>query len=101
MAVLIASHTVEAEGDPAYGAYLSGTCVTCHGGDGEGIPSLDHLAYDDFVRALQEYRDGVRSNVAMVSVARGLGEEEIQALAAFYTEDRQAEPERAHQGASR
>jgi cytochrome c len=83
---LIASVDVEAEGDPEYGAYLAGTCVTCHGGEAPGIPSLDHLSYEDFIRALAEYRDETRSNAAMVSVARGLGEEEIEALAAFYTQ---------------
>ena len=84
--VLMASDVAEAAGDRDYGEYLSGTCVTCHGGGeiASGIPSLEHLSYDDFVLALEEYRDGVRTNAAMVSVARGLGDEEIEALAAFY-----------------
>lgn len=83
---LMAPDFAEAAGDRAYGEYLSGTCVTCHGGGetASGIPSLEHLSYDDFVLALEEYRDGLRANAAMVSVARGLGDEEIEALAAFY-----------------
>lgn len=78
----------QAGGDPAYGEYLSGTCVTCHGGaaTSSGIPPIDALPYDYFVTALKEYRSGIRANPAMVSVARGLGDAEIQALAAFYTQ---------------
>ena len=86
MLVLITPDVAEAEGDRDYGEYLSGTCVTCHGsGETAGaIPNLEHLSYDDFVLALEEYRGGIRTNAAMVSVARGLGDEEIEALAAFY-----------------
>lgn len=88
MLVLMAPDVAEAAGDLEYGEYLSGTCVTCHGG-GEpagAIPNLERLSYDDFVQALEEYRSGIRTNAAMVSVARGLGDEEIEALAAFYTQ---------------
>ena len=77
-----------AEGDRDYGEYLSGECVTCHG-SGEtkgGIPGLVHLGQDYFIEAMNEYRTGTRANPAMVSVAQGLGAEEIEALAAFYTE---------------
>lgn len=79
-----AANGVRAEGDPAYGEYLSGTCVTCHGSATGSIPPIEDLPYDYFVMALEEYREGVRSNPAMASVAQGLGDEEIAALAAFY-----------------
>lgn len=84
--VLRAPDAAEAEGDRDYGEYLSGTCVTCHGSGAPAaaIPNLERLSYDDFVQALEEYRDGIRTNATMVSVARGLGDEEIEALAAFY-----------------
>lgn len=83
------SDAARAAGDPAYGEYLSGTCVTCHGsgGAGNGIPSIDRLSYEYFMAALKEYRDGIRANAAMVSVARGLGDEEIAALAAYYAQN--------------
>jgi cytochrome c553 len=56
------------EGDPEYGEYLAGECVTCHQATGhaDGIPSIVGLPKDYFViRSLFEYRTNVRSNEVM------------------------------------
>ena len=74
-------------GDPEYGAYLAGECITCHRGDGaaEGIPSITGWPHDDFVIALQAYKRGKRVHPVMQLVAGRLSDEEIAALAAHFS----------------
>lgn len=83
-AALIAAAPASA-GDAVYGEYLAAECVTCHGGAGAdaAIPSLRSLGSDQLTAALRAYREGARTNPAMQSVARTLGDEEIAALAAY------------------
>lgn len=73
-------------GDPAYGQYLSGECVTCHLADGgdEGIPSITSWPAEDFVIALHAYRDKVRPHPVMQLITSRLSNEEIAALAAYF-----------------
>lgn len=74
------------EGDPEYGAYLSGECATCHqidGGD-DGIPSIIGWMQEDFVTALQAYKTEHRSHPVMQLMAQRLSNEEIAALAAYF-----------------
>jgi len=74
------------QGDPAYGEYLSGECVTCHqetGGDA-GIPSITGWPSDVFVTAMHAYRSKAREHPVMRMIAAPLADEEIAALAAFF-----------------
>ncbi len=73
-------------GDPAYGEYLGGECVTCHqqSGASSGIPPVVGHEEDYLVRALVEYQLGLRSNQVMNMITSRLGEEEIAALAAYF-----------------
>ncbi len=74
------------EGDPEYGEYLSGECVTCHQLDGtdEGIPSITGWHAEDFVIALHAYKTKSRPNQIMQTIAARLSEEEIAGLAAYF-----------------
>ena len=74
------------EGDPAFGEYLSGDCVTCHqvSGNADGIPSIIGIPKDYFVRALFEYKNNIRQNEVMKSRVVNLSNEEIAALAAYF-----------------
>lgn len=74
------------QGDPDYGEYLSGECVTCHRADGgdEGIPSITGWPAEDFVVALHAYRSKHRDNDAMRMVTSRLSDEEIAGLAAYF-----------------
>lgn len=75
------------QGDPEYGAYLSGECTTCHqaqGGD-DGIPSIVFWPEDDFVVAMHAYKTKRRAHPVMQMIAGRLGDEEIAALAAYFT----------------
>lgn len=70
----------------AYGKHLSAECSACHRIDGidNGIPSITGWNVQDFVATLHFYKDGSRSNAAMISVAQSLDDPQIQALAVYY-----------------
>ncbi len=74
------------EGDPAYGEYLSGECITCHSAQGSdsGIPSITQWPEEDFVVALHAYKQNLRPHPAMQMIAGRLNNEEIAALAAYF-----------------
>ena len=76
------------DGDPAYGEYLGGECVTCHrrSGPTEGIPRINGISDAHFVRAMVEYREKIRTNEVMRTTASRLSDEEIAALAAHFAE---------------
>lgn len=76
------------EGDPAYGEYLSGECVTCHQASGmsDGIPGIVGWPKEDFIRALFEYKTNVRIHPVMQMVTGNLGDEEIAALAVYFNQ---------------
>lgn len=70
----------------AYGEHLSRECVACHRLDGTdtGIPSIVAWDSDQFVATMKFYQQGLRDNLAMVSVAKSLDEEQLRALAAYF-----------------
>lgn len=74
------------DGDPEYGEYLSGECITCHSARGAdtGIPSITLWPEEDFVIALHAYKEQLRPHPAMQMVAARLSNEEIAALAAYF-----------------
>jgi len=74
------------DGDPAYGEFLGSECATCHrrSAPSESIPPISGMDEHHFVRALVEYREGVRSNEVMRTTAARLSDEEIAALAAHF-----------------
>jgi cytochrome c len=76
------------DGDAAYGEYLGGECVTCHqqSGDASSIPAIRGLPAAYTVQALVEYRLGLRSNEVMKLVSARLKDEEIAALAAYFSD---------------
>lgn len=73
-------------GDPEYGEYLSGTCVTCHQLDGsdQGLPSINGWPQAAFVTVLHAYKNKHRENPVMQQHAGALSNEEIAALAAYF-----------------
>ncbi|WP_029935917.1 c-type cytochrome [Thiomicrospira pelophila] len=67
----------------------STTCVGCHGADGNSLapnfPKIagQHAAYLE--KALKDYREGYRRDSTMAAFARDLTDEEIKALAEYYS----------------
>lgn len=80
-------------GDRDWGEYLSQTCVTCHQVDGsdKGIPTITGWPTEAFVTVMFSYRDKHRDNPVMQQIAGSLNNEEIAALAAYFTELKAAE----------
>ena len=78
-----------ADDDPkvrSYGRHLAQECTGCHRLDGadNGIPAIIGWNADRFVKTLEFYRTGERTNPVMVSVVKSLDETQLRALAAFY-----------------
>ena len=90
LAVGLAGLSLAALGDDAkiksYGRHLAQECTGCHRLDGvdNGIPSILGWDAERFMTTLRFYQAGARTNPVMVSVAKSLDEEQLNALAAYY-----------------
>lgn len=75
--------------DPAAGRRKAAQCQTCHGIDGIAtIPIAPHLAGESAIyieTQLKAFRNGKREHEMMTVVARGLSDEDISDLAAWYS----------------
>jgi len=70
-----------------FGAEIAATCAACHGTDGRSrgaIPALAGRDRGELVRLMREFRDGRRSSTIMREIARGYGDAEIDAAAAYF-----------------
>ena len=74
--------------DPAAGRALARQCQTCHGLDGIAqIPIAPNLAGESRIyieTQLKAFRSGKREHEIMSVVAKGLSDEDISNLAAWY-----------------
>ena len=86
MAVLVSSRG-QADEAVDYGAYLSGECVTCHrpGATNASIPSLAGRSREDILKALAAFKSGERPSPVMQDVAKRLADDEMLALAAYFS----------------
>lgn len=91
VALVLAAHgPAQAQGTAVKaGEKKSATCAPCHGRDGiASLPDAPNLAGQNatyFERALKEYRSGVRRNEVMSVAAKGLTDQDITDLAAYYS----------------
>jgi cytochrome c553 len=71
----------------SYGQHLSQECTSCHRVDGidNGIPSITGWPVDIFMRTLKFYQEGARTNPVMVSVAKSLDDDQVRALALYWS----------------
>ncbi|WP_050531769.1 c-type cytochrome [Pseudaestuariivita atlantica] len=83
----VSPEVLTALGDAEYGEYLGGECTTCHQSSGEsnGIPAIVYLDDVLFRVAMYEYKTQYRDHPVMQMIAAPLGDEEIAALAAYFT----------------
>lgn len=70
----------------AYGKHLAQQCTSCHRIDGtnNGIPPIVGWDKAQFIAVLHSYKDNVRTNEVMVSLAQTLGDPEMDALATYF-----------------
>jgi cytochrome c553 len=77
-----------APGNELAGRKLAEDCANCHGDDGNAeaadTPSIAGQDARYFVKAMNEYREGVRKDESMLKAVDGLNEQDMLDLAAFY-----------------
>ena len=77
----------EIKGDREFGEYLASECTACHkftSGD-NNIPVIAGRSVNDFIIALYSYKLKRRRSQVMEMVADRLSDEEIAALAAYFS----------------
>lgn len=89
MGLVLAIGSQAQAADAEKGKALSAPCVACHGTDGiSPNPQWPNLAgqKDQYlISSLKAYRNGDRSNPIMSPLAKGLSDEDIENLAAYYS----------------
>ena len=78
---------LEIKGDIEFGEYLASECTACHkasSGDNK-IPVIAGRSVNDFIIALYSYKLKSRRSQVMEMVADRLSDEEIAALAAYFS----------------
>jgi len=77
-----------AGGDAARGEALTGTCVACHGTDGNSLAgSFPNIAGQNpayLLKQLQDIQSGARSAVLMTGILDGMSQQDLEDLSAFY-----------------
>lgn len=88
---MVAVHAMA--GDVEAGKAKAPICFGCHGVNGEGrdptgdlpvYPAIRGQREAYFIQSVKEYKKGVRKNEVMGAIAKGLQDEEIADLAAYY-----------------
>lgn len=76
-------------GDAEAGKAKSATCASCHGADGLSTndlwPNLKGQKNGYLVKQMKAFRDGQRTDPMMSPMAKGLTDEDIDNLAAYYS----------------
>jgi cytochrome c553 len=85
----IGGDTVAAGGSTAPSIAQTSTCVACHGQNGISMsptwPTLAGQHEDYLVHALNQYRDGTRTDPVMAPMAAPLTDEDVKLLARYYS----------------
>ncbi|WP_448207744.1 c-type cytochrome [Azospirillum sp. sgz302134] len=88
--VLLAAAPAWAGGDRAAGAAKAGQCQTCHGRQGlatmPGVPNLAGQSDIYLAAQLRAFRGGARNNEQMSVVAKSLTDQDIENLAAYFSQ---------------
>ncbi len=71
------------------GALVASQCNTCHGTDGEGaqsVPRLAGLDADEIFESMKAFASGEDAASIMDRVAKGYSDEQLHAVANYYSE---------------
>jgi cytochrome c553 len=82
-----AAHAADDARLKSLGQHLSQECTACHRLDGvnNGIPPIAGWPADMLERTLKSFQEGRRTNPVMVSVAKSLDDEQVHALALYWS----------------
>jgi cytochrome c553 len=87
-ALVVTSPIAQAAGDITAGRTVMQKCQSCHGKDGLGgqpfIPNLAGQKEFYLIHSLTAYKAGERKSSMMSMVVRGLSDEDIANVAAYY-----------------
>jgi len=67
---------------------LAAACASCHGTDGASVQGMPYLAGQSrayIVERMLEFKSGKRPSTVMQQIARGYTDEQIEALAAYFS----------------
>lgn len=88
--LVLLSSQVAARGDAERGKQLTGTCVACHGEDGNSLagsfPSIAGQNEKYLTKQLQDIQSGARSAVLMTGMLNNLEAQQLEDLAAYYSQ---------------
>ena len=74
--------------DPNLARNLAAACANCHGTNGvsqQGMPNLAGQQRAYLVQQMQDFRTGKRPATIMHQLAKGYTDEQIEALAAYFS----------------
>ena len=77
--------------DPNLARNLAAACANCHGTNGvslQGMPNLAGQQRTYLVQQMQDFKTGKRPATVMHQLAKGYTEEQIEALAAYFSAQR-------------
>ena len=85
----IGNSTVAAGGSNTTGIEAMATCVACHGQNGISVsptwPTLAGQHEDYLLHALNQYRDGTRTDTVMSQMAAALSDDDVELLADYFS----------------
>ena len=87
-AVIAGAAMAPAHADMASGAVLANTCFSCHGTDGQSagaMPAIAGKSADFIIGRLQAFKSGALEATIMNRIAKGFTDDEIAALATFFS----------------
>lgn len=86
----LGTETVAAGGSDPVSFDKAQTCIACHGQNGISVsptwPTLAGQHEDYLVHALNQYRDGTRTDAVMSQMAISLSDADVELLARYYAE---------------
>ena len=75
--------------DPNYARNLAAACFTCHGNEGRSVggvpPSLAGLDRNYLLQAMKDFKAGKRPATIMHQQAKGYTDDELEALAGYFS----------------
>lgn len=87
--LVLAPLSAFADGDAEAGEAKAVACAGCHGPEGISTnpmwPSLAGQKEKYLAKQLRDFREGRRANPVMAPIVRGLSDEDIEDLAAYYS----------------
>lgn len=88
-------------GNPENGKKLTGTCVACHGADGNSVnpdwPKLAGMSEAYLLKQLMDFRNDKRHEVTMTPMAKAIASDEDAADLAAYFSTQKAKPGTANE----